>query len=132
MRPKVLVVDDESGIRLTFDIFLSGEGCDVTTAVDYEAAMQRISETDFDVIFVDLILEGPTGMEILREARRKDPLCPVVMITGAPSDETDLEAASLDAFEYLPKPVVKETLLTVTRRALSYRSSSRSEREFRE
>lgn len=124
MRPKVLVVDDERGIRFTFDMFLSDEGYDVTTAGDYAEAMERVSETDFDVIFVDLILEGPTGMEVLREARRKDPFCPVVMITGAPSDETDLEAAGLGVFEYLPKPVLKETLLAVARRALSSRSST--------
>lgn len=127
MRPKVLVVDDEKGIRLTFDIFLSGEGYDVTTAGDYAEAMERISETDFDVIFVDLVLEGPNGMAILREVKHRDPFSPVVMITGAPSDASDLEAASLGVFEYLPKPVLKETLLAVARRALRYRSSTRSD-----
>jgi DNA-binding NtrC family response regulator len=127
MRPKVLVVDDEQGIRLTFDIFLSDEGYDVTTASNYAEAVNRISERDFDVIFADLILDGVSGMDILREVRRRDPSLPVVMMTGAPSDDTDQEAASLGVFEYLTKPVLKDTLLAVARRALSYRSSGRSD-----
>ena len=118
MKPKVLVVDDEQGIRVTFEIFLRDEGYEVATAGDYKEAMAMISETAFDVIFADIILEGESGMRLLREVRKRRPECPVVMITGCASDEGEAEAANLGAFDYLPKPVVKEMLLRITGRAV--------------
>lgn len=118
MKPKVLVVDDELGIRVTFEIFLRDDGYEVATAGDYKEAMERVSETVFDVILADIILEGDSGMRLLREVRKRHPTCPVVMITGCASDESRAEVVDLGAFDYLSKPVVKETLLQITRRAL--------------
>lgn len=118
MKPKVLVVDDERGIRATFDIFLRHEGYEVATAENYEEALAIISETAFDMILVDIILEGGSGIRLLQEIRDRQPECPVVMITGCASDEGEVEAANLGAFAYLPKPVVRETLMRITRQAL--------------
>jgi two-component system, NtrC family, response regulator HydG len=117
---EILVIDDEESIRYTFASFLSGEGHRVCTARSYAEGAAQISGKDFDLIFSDIILEGRTGIDILREARGKNLICPVVMITGYPTVETAAEAVRLGAFDYLQKPVEQETLLHITRLALEH------------
>ena len=121
MQEKILIIDDEKGIRLTFETFLSDEGYEVRTARNYDEAVACISQTGFDLVFADIILEGKTGIDILREVRRRNPNCPVIMITGYPNIETTSEAIRLGAFDYLPKPVMQQTLLHVTGKALSHK-----------
>jgi two-component system, NtrC family, response regulator HydG len=121
MQEKILVVDDEKGIRLTFETFLSDEGYEVRTARSYEEAVACISQTDFDLVFVDIILGGKTGIDVLGEVRRRNPTCPVIMITGYPNIETASEALRLGAFDYIPKPVVQQTLLHVAGKALAHK-----------
>jgi PAS domain S-box-containing protein len=121
MNARILVIDDEEGIRFTFNKFLSDKNHEVFTAENFDEALTIISETDFDVIFADVILEGKTGIDILREIRERNMNCPVVMITGYPNIKTASEAVRLGAFDYIPKPVRKETLLHVTNMALQYK-----------
>jgi len=122
MSARILIVDDEESIRYTFESFLSDEGHDVSTAVNYEKALEQISEKRFDLIIADIFLGGTTGMELLREIRSRQLRSIVVMITGAPDVETAVEAVRMGAFDYIEKPVVLETLLLVTSRALAYKT----------
>ncbi|RJQ54040.1 MAG: response regulator [Nitrospiraceae bacterium] len=122
MPPKILVIDDEESIRYTFESFLSDEGYSVTTAGNYEEALARMSGTDFDVVFTDIILGNKTGIDILRELKSRDNNCPVIMITGYPNVETASEAVRLGAFDYIPKPVRQATLLHIAQMALKYKS----------
>jgi len=71
MNEKILIIDDEEGIRFTFNKFLSARDYEVSTAKDFDEAIKYISETDFDVIFADIILRGKTGIDILREIKNK-------------------------------------------------------------
>ena len=87
MNAKILVIDDEKSIRFTFETFLTDEGHSVVSAASYREALTRLSETFFDVVFADIILEAESGIEILREIRHRQPNCPVVMITGDPNVE---------------------------------------------
>lgn len=84
MNAKILIVDDEENIRFTLKKFLITEGYEVATAEDYSQAMVRLKETDFDLIFIDIILKGKTGIDILKEIHDMKLLCLVVVITGAP------------------------------------------------
>jgi PAS domain S-box-containing protein len=119
---EILVIDDEESIRYTFASFLSEEGHWVTTAGNYAEGAARISETNFDLIFSDIILGGRTGIDLLREARERKLICPVVMITGHPTMETAVEAVRLGAFDYLSKPVEQDALLHITRLALAHKN----------
>ena len=110
MNPRILIIDDEEGIRFTFNKFLSARGYEVSTAKDFDEAMTCVSEKDFDVIFADIILRGKTGIDILREIKNKKLNCPVIMITGYPNIETASEAIRLGAFDYIPKPIQKDVL----------------------
>jgi len=121
MKAKILVIDDEEGIRFTFKKFLSDNGYVVTAAQDFDEAVGSIAKTDFDVIFADIILKGKTGIDILREIKERNLNCPVIMITGYPNIETASDAIRLGAFDYIPKPVQKDTLLHVTNTALQYK-----------
>ncbi len=122
MKGKILIVDDEESIRFTFKSFLSKEGHEVVTAYDFDSASKIISEISLDLIFADIILGGHSGIDILREVKKRDLRCPVIIITGQPSIETAAEAVRLGAFDYLPKPVRKETLIRITSKALHHKA----------
>lgn len=118
MSPRILVIDDEEKLRFTFNRFLTNDGYDVMTAVDYDDAIAKIKKYSFHVIFTDIILGGKSGLDILKTVMKKGCNCPVVMITGAPDLETASEALRLGAYDYIPKPVLRDTLLRVAKMAL--------------
>jgi PAS domain S-box-containing protein len=119
---KILIIDDEKSIRTVFKTHLSKEGHNVQTAEDYTSALEIISEAHLDLIITDIILEGYSGIDILREVKDRDMHCPVIMITGEPNLETATDAVRLGAFDYIPKPVRKETLLRITNQALNHKA----------
>lgn len=121
MKSKILVIDDEESIRFTFKTFLSEEGYKVLTAEDYEGALDAISSTDLDFIITDIILGPHSGIDILRKVKDRDMHCPVLIITGEPNMDSATEAVRLGAFDYIYKPVRKETLLRVTSHALRHK-----------
>jgi PAS domain S-box-containing protein len=131
MRAKILVIDDEEGIRFTFKRFLSDQGHEVVTAKNFDEAMNSITRTDFDVIFADIILKGKSGIDILREIKKRDLNSPVVMITGYPNIDSASDAVRLGAFDYIPKPIRKETLLHVTNVALQYKVLTDEKEKYR-
>ncbi len=117
-RKKILIIDDEESIRYTFACFLTDEGYLVETARSYDEAIAKIDETDFDVIFADIILGGKSGIDVLREVKKRKLSCPVIMVTGDPSAENAQVAFQLGAFGHISKPVNQEKLLHLTRTAL--------------
>ncbi|UCH81446.1 MAG: sigma 54-interacting transcriptional regulator [Nitrospiraceae bacterium] len=121
MKARILIIDDEEGIRFTFKKFLSQEGYEVAVAEDFNEALQLISDSDFDVIFADIILKGKTGLDVLKEIKDRNLLCPVVMITGYPNIDTASEAIRLGAFDYISKPLQKDTLFHAIDVALQYK-----------
>ncbi len=116
---RILIVDDEESIRFTLECFLTEEGYEVVTAKNYGEAVEIIATGAFDMMYADIILGGgKTGLDVIREARARGVTCPVVVITGAPSVETAVEAAHLGVFDYIPKPIRWENLMRTTRAAL--------------
>ncbi|MBW1728443.1 MAG: response regulator [Deltaproteobacteria bacterium] len=122
MKSRILIVDDEESIQFAFKTHLSNEGHEVMTAEDYSSGIKALSENEFDLVIMDVILGGQKGTDILREIKNRGMKCPVIMITGEPNIETAADAVRLGAFDYLPKPIRKETLLRVTSHALRHKS----------
>ena len=122
MKAKILVVDDEEGIRFSFHLFLSEDGYQVSTAATYGEAIDLIEKTDFDLIFADIVMDCQTGIDLLKVAKRLQPNTPVVMITGVPSIETATESLRIGALDYIIKPIRQDTLLRVTTVALKHRA----------
>jgi len=116
---RILVVDDEESLRLTFKTFLAREGYGpVTVASTFEEALKLIENNTYDLIVSDIVLEGASGIDLLRRAKELNQDCPVVMVTGYPNIKSASEAVRLGAFDYLAKPVKKEELLRTARMAL--------------
>ncbi|MBU1234615.1 MAG: sigma-54-dependent Fis family transcriptional regulator [Proteobacteria bacterium] len=117
----ILIVDDEASIRLTFEMFLARAGFGpISTASTLDEALIAIKENEFDLIISDIVLEGERGTELLRKIRETGVECPVVMVTGFPNLDTAAEAVRYGAFDYISKPVNKETLLKFVRQALKH------------
>ncbi|MBW1790984.1 MAG: sigma-54-dependent Fis family transcriptional regulator [Deltaproteobacteria bacterium] len=115
----ILIVDDEESLRTTFKMFLSREGYGpITTASTIEEANELVDEQDFDLIISDIIMEGSSGIDLLRRVRDLELECPMVMVTGYPNINTATDAVRLGAFDYLAKPVKKADLLRTARMAL--------------
>ncbi len=121
MKKTVLVVDDEESIRFTFTHFLQNEGYEVLTAPDLRSAKKILSSTRTDLIFLDIILGGDSGLELLKEIKRLGLNCPVVMITGKPTLTNTTEALRYGAFDFLIKPVRKDNLLHATNLAINHK-----------
>jgi len=118
---KILIVDDEESIRQTFEIFLTSAGYQFVEAVSaFDQALDALARTTFDLIICDIVLIGPSGTELLRKIRAAGVKCPVVMVTGFPHLESAAESVRHGAFDYISKPVNKETLLRFTKQALKH------------
>lgn len=115
----ILIVDDEASLRNTFRIFLSRAGYEKVQAVaSFDEAITAVSSERFDLIICDIVLESKSGIELLQKFNEMGVICPVVIVTGFPHVETASDAVRLGAFDYLSKPVDKETLLKTARLAL--------------
>jgi two-component system response regulator HydG len=130
-RARILVVDDEESIRFTFESFLSDAGYDVATASDFNSAVERLDESEFDLIFADIILGGRTGIDVTRVVRDRELACQVVIITGAPQIDTASEALRLGAFDYISKPIDQEALLHVAKTALKHKRLADEKEKYR-
>ncbi|MCA1946100.1 MAG: response regulator, partial [Desulfovibrio sp.] len=106
----ILVVDDEESIRITFRAFLEREEHKVHVADGYEQARKFLDRCIQDkcvpdLLYLDILLRGPSGLELLKFVREQQLDCLVVVITGEPSLESATEALRLGAHDYISKPI---------------------------
>lgn len=116
---RILLVDDEEGIRFTLGTLLRKEGYLVDVAADIASARKLLSSGSYDLAFIDIILGKEKGLTLLGELKSKSSSTQAIMFTGCPQVESAAEAVRLGAFDYITKPVRFETLIAVTRHALS-------------
>jgi putative nucleotidyltransferase with HDIG domain len=114
---RVLIVDDEGGIRVSLGAFLRNDGHEVRLAEDVMTAMGILETFDADVVVSDIIMPGESGVQLLARIRERDPSISVVLLTGDPSVQSASEAVRHGAFDYLTKPVTKAALLAVVTKA---------------
>ena len=114
---RVLIVDDEPGIRRTLKAFLKADGHDVGLAEDVREAKGLVRERGFDVVLTDLVLPGETGVDLLRWVRRTAPGTQVILMTGYPESESAAAAARAGAVAYLTKPFSGSTIRQVVGKA---------------
>jgi len=118
----ILVVDDEDSLRDTFHFFLTREGYEpVLTVAGFKEALSILQSQTVDLVLSDIVLEGSSGIDLLKYSRRLGIDCPFIIITGFPDVDTAAEAVRLGAFDYISKPVDKETLLKSVKLALRHR-----------
>ena len=105
-KTRLLIVDDDSDLRLTLCEFMESKRFSVTSAKSGTEALRILeSGQQFDIIFTDLMMPpGPDGLDVLKAARTRNPHCYVVVMTGYSSIETAIESIRLGAFDFLAKP----------------------------
>ncbi len=122
-RPRILVVDDDRGIRATFAQILDGEGYEVAAAPDGLEAVRLAADRRFDAILLDLFMPEMDGMTALRHLRELAPEAAIVILSAYVEPERAAEAYRLGAAAVLAKPPDLEELLsffhTHTRRSES-------------
>lgn len=119
---KLLVVEDDAGVRNTVVTFLELEGYQVDAAGSTEEALRRLQENAYPVVITDIYLDERTGLDVLEAARRKDPECAVILMTARGSMETVMAATRGGAFDYIAKPFDLDVLLKTVKRAEQLRS----------
>ena len=123
---KILLAEDTADLNKVLCAVLTHEGYDVTPCFDGEQAIERINNDGFDCLVLDIMMPKKDGIEVLREARSKNIVTPVIMLTA--KSEIDDRVAGLDAGadDYLTKPFAMKELLArvraLTRRKTEYSS----------
>jgi len=128
---RILIVEDDPGLRFTMTDALEEKGFAVTGASSGTEAIRLLHGAPFDVVVTDLRLPGADGMEVLREARGKVPPPSVIVMTGYGSVESAVAAMKSGAEDYLTKPFPVEALFLLLDKILRLRSLEEENRELK-
>ena len=101
---KILIIDDERGIRNTLKEILADEGHEVEVAENGKQGLEMAQAKAYDLIFSDIKMPEMDGMELLTALREAEIDCPVVMISGHGTIETAVECIKKGAFDFVEKP----------------------------
>lgn len=124
MKPRrILVVDDEPGIRQSLGGVLEDEGYAVSSVGNGEACLRALADGEFELVLLDVWLPGMDGMEVLASVQEMpiDERPVMVMISGHASIDGAVKATKLGAFDFLEKPLSVEKVLVVVKNALDHR-----------
>ena len=107
----ILIVDDDEVLREQLARALRRRGLESTVASGYESALEAANQSTFDLAVLDLRMEGPSGLELLRDLLKIQPDIEAVMLTGYGSIATAIDAVKLGAVNYVQKPADADDLL---------------------
>jgi two-component system response regulator HydG len=116
----ILVVDNESSVRMTLTMLLKGQGHRVLEAAEGRAAIEKLREEPVSLIITDLKMAEVSGLDVLREAKVLRPEAGVILLTGHGTIESAVEAMRLGAFDYVTKPFESSELLHRVQNALTH------------
>jgi DNA-binding NtrC family response regulator len=119
-RGTILVIDDEPNIRKTVRTSLMVEGFHVEVAEDGAAGLAMVAEHDIDIVLLDVMMPGESGLEVLPKIRVASPETTVIMMSGNATIETAVQATKGGAHDFVEKPLTGEKLLLTVQNALSF------------
>lgn len=136
MKPRILIIDDEEGIRDTLRMILKYEGYDVLQAATGEDGVRLIERDPPDLVFLDIKMPGMDGIEVLRRIQHLTETLPVVVISGhveqgGASSSEAAEAMKLGARDFIEKPPSQDRILVTVRNALEGAALRRENSQFR-
>jgi len=117
----IAVVDDEEIVRKRLQQALEKEGHGVETYSSGEAFLGSLDGSHYDLVFLDVILPGLGGMDILQAVKSRTPDTEVILITGHASLDAAIEAVKMGAFHYVSKPVKLDEIRHLTLKALEHK-----------
>ena len=121
---RVLLVDDEEEFVLTLAERLNLRGIHATVATDGESALRLIEGDPPDVVVLDVLMPGMSGLDVLQRIRQEYPQIRVILLTGHGSTRDGIEGMRLGAFDFLMKPLSIEKLVEKLRNATGSTSST--------
>jgi DNA-binding NtrC family response regulator len=119
---RVMVIDDDPGVRDYMEALVSRQGYRVYAAADGEQALARLDDVRPDLVTLDVVLPGMDGLETLRRIKQRMPEVPVVMLSGHGQARNIVEAMRLGASDFLRKPFEVEELELAFQKALEKRA----------
>jgi two-component system nitrogen regulation response regulator NtrX len=131
MAKRVLVVDDEAGVREAMRQLLEFEQIEVRTVASGDEALAAYPEFAPHLVFLDVKMAGMDGLETLTRLRQLDPAAQVVMISGHGTIQTAVEATQRGAYDFLEKPLDTDRVLVTLRNAMSHVSLESENRRLR-
>jgi two-component system, NtrC family, nitrogen regulation response regulator NtrX len=129
---RILVIDDEPGIRQALGQLLEYEGYETRTAPSGAEGIAEYEKFRPQLVFLDVKMAGLNGLETLKRLRQLDPNATVVMISGHATIQTAVEATQLGAFDILEKPLDTDRVLVLLRNALEQRTLSEENERLRQ
>ncbi len=129
---KILIVDDEIIMRESLAGWLERDGHDVKTAASGEEALEKVKDTHFDILLLDIKMEGISGLDVLKRVKESDPEVAVVMITAYGSISTAIDAMKNEAYDYLLKPFDPEELGVLIEKIIQHQAQARENLFLRE
>src|SRR5262245_15839612 len=117
----VLIIDDDGAISESIQMLLVSEGMAVETASNGEEGLSKIEENLYDLVLLDLMLPGKSGMDVYKDIRRVDPTLPVVIITAMGGIDTAVTAIKQGCYDYVTKPWDNDKLVVIVGNAINQR-----------
>ncbi len=114
---RLLIVEDDQAVRTTMVTCLELEGYNVEAVSSTREALDRLEKQNYPIVISDIYLDERTGLDVMRTARRQNPDCAVILMTGRGSMETVMAATAGGVFEYLAKPFEMSQMVDTIRRA---------------
>ena len=119
MKPlNILVVDDKKVIGDFFNLTMGYYGHHITVVHDLPQTLEALKQNDFDIAFMDMVMPGQDGVEVLKEVKAAYPALPVVMMSGYSLDEKRRQASHLGAVDCLKKPFEVDDIRRVVKEAI--------------
>ena len=113
MNKKILIVDDEKNIRTTISAYLLSLGHEIEIAVNGQEALDKLKDSKYDLILLDIKMHIVNGIQVLQEMRRIENETRVIMMTAYGTIENAVESMKLGAVDFISKPFTLENLKTV-------------------
>jgi DNA-binding NtrC family response regulator len=120
-KSRLLIVDDDEGMRENLAELFESLGYEVRTAANTPDALQVLDEIDMDLLLTDYKMPGPTGVELIEAARRRQPGLRAVLMTAFGDSFTEIESVRRGAVGYLNKPFEADEVVAFVEKILSLR-----------
>jgi len=117
-KERILIVDDEKGIRDFLEIMIKKEGYKTAAAASGEEAIKFFSQGSYDLVISDVRMKGMGGVELLKSIKEINPETVVLMITAYASVDTAIDAMKAGAYDYITKPFNIDEVKHIIRNAL--------------
>ncbi len=125
--PKLLLVEDDPSLQFTILTALEAKGYAVDAVSTTGEALERLKDGEYPIVISDIYLDERTGLDVLDAARRGDPGCSVILMTGRGTIETVMAATRGGAFDYIAKPFELDVMLNAVERAEAVRDGGEKE-----